>query len=433
MTNNQQASYKWLPGKFTPICLVVLASSLVLISCQSTNKPLIKILAKKPLLAKTPIPQLNSSYTNPVGLECRPTITNGVVSLDQDIVPVWSPTNRPDSKIFPDAPTKAYRLGAKTCIHITHHIGSRLCGSSLAQLNDASEVIYRSPENKTFPQFDYHNWLFSPYILDDHSLVALAHSEWYGCLKYSDDSPLSCKKSRNQTNIWANAITLYQSGDNGASWSRIGIIERPESYPESFKDVWPPKMINFGFFHPSNIIREGNRYYAFVRYSERDTQAQQTTAGMILLSTTHPRSLNWEQVTPQGELVSQPYKGSILPGTSGWTQLSVTWNTAMCRYLILFWDAKQMRLMSTTTATLAKPAFSTPVEVQNQEDIQIPNNTETGLHGYNYPVAQLDPDSLSNNFETTDASFFVFMNSFIKEKSGERSLFRVTARLVNDF
>jgi hypothetical protein len=154
---------------------------------------------------------------------------------------------------------------------------------------------------------------------------------------------------------------------------------------------------------------------------------------MILLSTTHPRSLNWEQVTPQGELVSQPYKGSILPGTSGWTQLSVTWNTAMCRYLILFWDAKQMRLMSTTTATLAKPAFSTPVEVQNQEDIQIPNNTETGLHGYNYPVAQLDPDSLSNNFETTDASFFVFMNSFIKEKSGERSLFRVTARLVNDF
>ncbi len=317
-------------------------------------------------------------------------------------------------------------------MHINHHVEARVCGSSLTDLNHASEIIYRSPENRTFPLFDYHNWLMSPYALDDKSLIALAHSEWYACLKLPDNSPLSCKHPGFTLNSWLNAVTAYQSNDGGASWRRTGIVESFGHYPKTFEAIWPKRIINYGFFHPSNIVREGNRYYAFVRYANRDANtAKQNDVGVMLISTTDPHSVSWEQVMPDGKLLAQPYQRTSLPGTADWDHLSVTWNEAACQYLILFWNYAKKRLMSTTTPSLAQPKFSQPLEVKNQTALQIPGSDTAGLTPFNYPSAHLDPDSKSRNFETTDSGFFIFLSSFTRKNVGDRSVFRIPARLVS--
>ncbi|MBK8815436.1 MAG: hypothetical protein IPN42_08000 [Methylococcaceae bacterium] len=384
------------------------------------------------LLAANHVQPLNASPANTaIGQECKQTINNGMVVLDNELVPVWARDSKADRNILPDAPTRAYRLGSKTCIQLTHFVNARICGSSLTNLNGPTEVVYHSPENDVFPKFDYHNWLMSPYVLDDNSLIALTHSEWYDCLRFSEDSPKACSRKKNKANSWATAITSYKSNDGGASWSRIGIVERPEQFPKLFERFWTERSVAFGFSQPSNIILENKRYYAFVRYTERHLETgEKSNSGIILLSTSNPLSENWEQVTPQKTLALQPYTGSVLPGTSTWGQVTVTWNKSLRRYLILFWDYPKKRLMFTTTPSLAKPEFAEPMEVQNQTTLKIPDNEGKGLFDHNYPTAQLDPDSTSRNFETTDDNFFIFLNSCCRKNAHDRALFRVAAKVV---
>jgi len=230
-----------------------------------------------------------NSHASPNNEICTPTIKNHlstkniVVVLGKDIEPVWMRKgNFSDVYVTPDAPVSAYRIGNKTCLNITHNVSARVCGKSLFDLNHSAEIVYRSPENPEFPWFDYRNWLFSPYVVNDKTLVALAHSEWYDCLKFTSVSPLSCKIGNNQSNSWSNAISAYQSDDAGKSWKRTGIVESFDYYPSAFANIWPHKMINFGFFHPSNIIRDGNRYYAFANYTKRDpNNSEQKERGMI--------------------------------------------------------------------------------------------------------------------------------------------------------
>lgn len=383
-----------------------------------------------------PIPTVSApppSRPTVQGLACHPSVTQGQVLLSSDIAPVWSRSNNGGERtVFPDAPTRAYRIGKDVCIHISHNVNSRVCGPSLTELERPSQVIFRSPENRTSPLFDYHTWLFSPYALNDRSLIALAHSEWYDCLKFPANSPLACANGNNRTNSWSNAVTAYRSDNGGASWARTGIVESIGDYPPNFERIWPKKMIHFGFFHPSNIVREGNRYYAFVRYAHRNADSAAINSyGMILISTTDPYSAQWEQMTPKGHFAVQAHHGIVLPGTSNWDHLSVTWNGSMCQYLILFWDYSRQRLMSTTTPSLAHPLFSPPQEVQNQMSLQVPGNDNKGLLDANYATAQLDPDSTSRNFETTDTDFFIFLSSFTRKDVSDRNVFRVNAKVVS--
>lgn len=400
---------------------LLLSAVILILGCQGNSA--------KPSISYIPAV---SSQTADAGLACHPYLQNGLVRLGTDISPAWSLANNGGERLaFPDAPARAYQLGKQVCVHITHYVNSRVCGSSLTDLNHPGQIILRSPEKKGFPLFDYHNWLFSPYVLKDHSLIALAHSEWYDCLSHSTDSPMGCSRKNNQVNSWANAITAYQSNDNGASWQRTGIVASPSNYPKRFESIWPEKMVNFGFFHPSNIIREGSRYYVFARYTNRNPDtAIPKNYGIVLISTTDPHSAKWEQVNPQGHFVWQAHNGLVLPGTSSWDHVSVTWNEALCQYLLLFWDAGKQRYMSTTTNSLAHPVFSEPQEVQNQALLKVPGNDKIGLTAANYATAQLDPDSQSPNFETTDNQFWIFLSSFTSKNVTDRNLYRVNAKLV---
>ena len=165
---------------FFPIILISIVCTLSWLPC--------KALAAE-LLAANTVQPLNSVHVSGMGQECKQPVTNGIVTLDNELVPVWTRDSQSDRYILPDAPTRAYRLGTKTCISLTHFVNARICGSSLTNLNGPTEVVYHSPENVVFPKFDYHNWLMSPYVLNDNTLIALTHSEWYDCLRFSKDSP----------------------------------------------------------------------------------------------------------------------------------------------------------------------------------------------------------------------------------------------------
>ncbi len=112
---------------------------------------------------------------------------------------------------------------------------------------------------------DYDNqmWIYGLWSSDGVKFDALAHHEFY---------PKTCPTAT--TSAWVNSIHHLTSTDSGATFSpkpyvpyyetgksnsdRLVIIPKPSGY------VNQEPLYNFGFYHPSNIVKEGEFYYAIV-------------------------------------------------------------------------------------------------------------------------------------------------------------------------
>lgn len=349
---------------------------------------------------------------------------------------VWEYKNRTGDNQLPDFVIRAFKRDNETCLLIPHHELGLICGSSLTSLGTVAQKVYESPSDPLFPNYNYHNWIVSPYTLSDGSLFALAHSEWYECLRFSADPTRSCNVGSNQLNSWSNAISGFSSKDGGRSWAKNTTIQRPEALSDVFPSLWTQSLLHFGFFHPGNIIQEKNFFYAFATHVGRNMSSGAVTdSGLILLRTADLRSSTWQQVVPGSSPVTKPYEAMILPGTTNnhahLDFATVTYNTSLCKYLLTFWDNSTTKLRYTTFDSLENPVFGTIRDVSNQEALTIPfNKSATGLVPHNYPTGQLDPDSSGKNFEYTDSEFYMFLSSFNPTNGLNRNVLRTKLKLV---
>ncbi len=123
--------------------------------------------------------------------------------------------------------------------------------------------VYDSPRQSPEGSYNNRHWLFGKYALADGTVYALAHHEWYQMMKTVDGhTGFNGYPSFNMR--WVNAVKWLKSTNNGASWSQKGfgssadLVCIPEPWGTQSRDTL------YGYFHPSNIVKEGSYYYAFV-------------------------------------------------------------------------------------------------------------------------------------------------------------------------
>jgi hypothetical protein len=338
-----------------------------------------------------------------------------------------------NNNVLPDSVIRGFRSDKGVCLLVPHFELGMLCGSSIDALPKVSTPSYKSPLNEAWPAYDYRNWLSAPYITDNNNLFALAHSEWYQCLQFAGDPAKKCSLGTNQFNSWSNAISSFRSNDGGQSWARIATLQRPASLSNAFPSLWSQKLLNHGFFHPSNIVFDNGFFYAFATHVARNPDdGAVIKSGSVLLRTKDLSAQTWEQVTADGKTLVDRHTGHVLNGTTSWDHLTITFNTSLCMYLVTFWDYSTQKVRYTTLDSLQKPVFGPVQNLENQDRVIVQGNDQgSGFMVQNYPTSQLDPDSAGKNFEFTDDSYFMYFGSFTGADVHARNMLRVRIDLVS--
>lgn len=187
--------------------------------------------------------------------------------------------------------------------------------------NPAGWIIQNTPQlvsARVASEGSYNNrhWIFGHWA-SGNTIHALCHHEWYVDMVTSTPSTNVLTPSVPGFNAnnpptgnlynqrWVNAITHATSTDGGASFSvapyndsrRCVLIPEP----------WGVQQRNhmFGFFHPTNIVKEGNYYYAAVEQRSLSPAGSIpenggaagfcADSGMSLIRTLNPaQSTGWE-------------------------------------------------------------------------------------------------------------------------------------------
>jgi hypothetical protein len=149
-------------------------------------------------------------------------------------------------------------------------------------------------------QADYDNlyWVYGLWSADGTNFSALTHHEFY---------PGVCPE--NTTAPWIAAVGHMTSNNGGASFlpsaytpygsggksnaSRLVLVPRPYQAGD-------PQKITYGFYEPSNIVKEGSYYYALVMTQMWNGQIDSTGAALVnggfsMIRTTNVgRSTGWQ-------------------------------------------------------------------------------------------------------------------------------------------
>ncbi|MCB0384691.1 MAG: hypothetical protein KDD43_04795, partial [Bdellovibrionales bacterium] len=178
-----------------------------------------------------------------------------------------------------------------------------------------------------FTEADYDNRLWLMGFWSEGSVVsAIAHHEWY---RECDRGYITTANRK-----WITGIHHLTSSDGGASFlpqayrpfkdSQVSNGQRMVIVPEPF-DVQKGNAL-YGFLHPSNIVKEGNYFYATADYREYHGErgdpnhpdfqpnggADVLDSGFVMFRTTNIRSpQGWQLYTPNGWQTMNGYQGNL--------------------------------------------------------------------------------------------------------------------------
>ncbi|MBP2302048.1 hypothetical protein [Azospirillum picis] len=158
----------------------------------------------------------------------------------------------------PDTPARAFRDAGGTVHLVASHSTARaLTGASLDTVRPNCTVIYQGNGGNDPRLHDDRSWISSFYTPDGRTVYALVSNEFHG-----DQRPELCP-SGDYMRCWRNSITSAISSDGGASF-------RPSAPPPDHTVATLPYPYGgdvgrrTGYFAPSNIIRQGSYWYAFI-------------------------------------------------------------------------------------------------------------------------------------------------------------------------
>jgi hypothetical protein len=375
---------------------------------------------------------------------CVPTVdwTKLVVQLAGRREIVWDVARRSETEVFPDARISIYRNAAgTTTLTLSHRENYRIVGPSVTALNPRPLLAFSSAAHRTAPQAHYNDsqWIFSPYTFDGTTFWALAHSEWYGCSLYPNDPVKGCRVAVNgvvnRNKSWVNAITLLRSNDGGATWQNAGDASDPSRHvivgpapPYPSWDFWSTdRVLNYGVFHPGNLVREGGHLYALVRMNDRDGSGNVTTAGVAMIR--HAASVlsarNWQMLDTSGSWVPLTFPPAALADSAPFDHASITFNRPTCRYLQVMFRYPDSTTYVSTSASLAAPDWSPPRPIAGQECfLTRPDKVEPGFVAANY-ASVIDPSAAGYNLETSGTSPYLYYSTFDPSDITLRSVYRV--------
>jgi hypothetical protein len=351
---------------------------------------------------------------------------------------LWDYESRAEPENLPDGRASGYRTAdGRAHLLLAHYQNYRISGPDFDRLAAAPQLTFssRANDSKVQTEYGHHQWVMSPYTDDGVRFVALAHSEWYGCLPFGADPVKGCAVGSNQVNSWVNGITVFVSDDGGATFRRAEpgaksvLYGPPAPYP-SWSFWTAPTPLNYGMFHPSNLIREGAHLYAFARYERRTADGASATSGLVLLRSSDPaRAATWQAWSADGTFAAVTDPVATLPGTASHDHASITFNEALCAYLVVYWDYAAGGLYFTTTPSLAKPVLAPARRVEHQDTfLTYPGTSRAGLGPPNY-ASLVDTSTPGFNLVRSGTAPFLHYNSFDPSDVLRRNLYRVALRL----
>ncbi|BAI75127.1 hypothetical protein AZL_b04640 (plasmid) [Azospirillum sp. B510] len=183
----------------------------------------------------------------------------------------------------PDTPARAFRDAGGT-VHLiaTHATARALTGPSLDALRPNCAVIFQGHGQDDPRLHDDRSWISSFHTPDGTSVFALVSNEFHA------DKRRALCPSGQYMRCWRNSITAAVSTDGGASF-RLSAAPPNHTvatlpYPYS-GDIGQRS----GYFAPSNIIRDGDHWYAFL-WAERFGAQQRGACLMRSDNLADPRS-----------------------------------------------------------------------------------------------------------------------------------------------
>ncbi|MCH9685410.1 MAG: DUF1804 family protein [Deltaproteobacteria bacterium] len=191
---------------------------------------------------------------------------------------VWNYDVNRERCAIPDAPIRMWRDWAqRTHAMIAGGETFRLTSTSysdfVVDVNQAPEQLRTNTLSIYEQDYDNRTWPMSVWTEDGINLSVLAHHEWYPEWSRPPDDCIGYPAQ-----WWFNSIHHLSSSDGGRNLSLTHPVNGQQS--ETRVAIAPEKLLDrnrpfggsddvrFGYFHPSNLVREGAYHYVTVGISE---------------------------------------------------------------------------------------------------------------------------------------------------------------------
>lgn len=335
-----------------------------------------------------------------------------------------------------DLPVRAYKDENNQVNLIISNIKSRrMTGPDFDSLTMDCKPILQSVDNPAPDAYAHKEWLASVYTEDGKTIHGLVHNEYQGNQLSSRDCP-----SRQYFKCWYNTITYVRSDNSGAQFDRP--VASPDHLVASLPQKYTPDAGIFGVFSPSNIIKHGSHYYAFIKAQTWPDQKQHTCL-MRTENLSDPDAWRFWDVFGFGGQFADPYRDdeeklrkgtcyAVDPDDIAEIYEGITWNSQLNKFV----------LIGTSNDPQRDPnyfgfyyAFSD--DLINWEkrkpllEVRLPWRTSNpNIPVYLYPTL-IDHGSSSRNFETTGENMFLYFTRLNNGQSGlDRDLVRMRVRVV---
>jgi len=332
---------------------------------------------------------------------------------------------------IPDLPARAFRDADGNVQLISSHIETRrMIGPTLDEVTRDCTVRMASDHNPDPALFDDNQWIAAPYTEDGTTIYALVHQEYHGW-EHSTDCA-----SVDHFQCWYNSITLALSTDGGQSYDEAATP--PGHLVAALPDRYQAETGPNGVFEPSNIVKKDGAYYAFVRIDATSSDEQRICL-MRTEDLSDPASWRfWDgdgfnvrmgdpYTMPDSALGGMPCAG-ISPDTLGIMDQSVTFNTYLNRYVMVGITATHI-----DGREVWGVLYSTSSDLIHWDQRQLlfeaklPWTWQPGDDPYLLYATLLDPNSPSQDFETSGKTGYVYFTRFNRPQAEplDRDLVRV--------
>ena len=315
-----------------------------------------------------------------------------------------------------DGPPRAFRDASNRVQVWMPGTNRRMIGPSLDSLTHDCVQVLQHHQQADPALYDDADWLTGGYTEDGQTIHALIHAEYHGQRHpgWCPGEPfIKCRY---------NSITYARSTDAGESFDHPS---GPQNMVAAIPHRYVPGDGRYGYFSPSNIVKQGSYYYALIIASAFYGEQRPGTCVLRTQDLGDPKS--WRAWDGDGYNVQfiDPYRESPEPIDRHVCQpvshsqikdmdRSLTYNSVLGKYVV------------TGTTNKYDPAqgrrvfgayFSTSDDLIHWTDRQLLMETETlGTHMCGDPPvlvypAILDSDSTdTRNFSTADGTAYVYFS-----------------------
>jgi hypothetical protein len=337
-----------------------------------------------------------------------------------------------EQRDVPDAPARAFRDAAGEVHLIASYSKARsLVGKELGSVRRDCSVVYEGRERDDPALNDDRSWISSFHTLDGKTVFALVSNEFHG------QKRRALCPSGEYIRCWRNSITEAISTDGGRHFKPIA--EPPAHTVAALPYPYAGDVgRRTGYFAPTNIIRHGDYWYAFLWAERYEAQAR----GACLLRTDNladPRAWRaWDGAGFSASFVDSA-RGKVdhpehhtckpvAPDILGGTVRSLVVHRAsgvVIATLAMSRDGKTGMWASTSRdlVSWSKPQliWSAPLLFKHGCDAA----------AFDYP-ALLDPTSASRNFDDVGSMAYLYMtrlNLTACKPTWDRDLVRLPVRI----